>query len=789
MSKVSVSTKLLRGKHIPTIQRIMEISKSLQEEILSVQNKLKNAIRDHQICVDKLKDDPDNTNVLDQIQQIQIYIVSLGRRQKQVVQRLRTEVETLKAESANGSKVSVASLLGLNNNNHIINNNARNGESTDSKDHKNINILGGIIKKEDYEEEIRNDDSSPSQENDCSNRERSNSVESISYEDDVVEISADENSNEKQDMEEECGIESSMQVSFLGTLGLITTTMSIELQSRKAERKRRRTANHQFVYSNWELSTKRKRYSYLQSAGKAPQTRQSAARSIGPSPTPQQSGKILANKSLPPSTKNSSSSKTLISTQKVIAKPNILRNGVENKTVTKNGNENNAQSQNNKALGSKVVHIPGLPSSLTIERIEADSAICISCRNPGTLTICQQCSSKYHISCHTVSPPPPKICPACALNLKDSPSFTGVICKKENELEEKERERYELRERNSELRLQVYELEKRSQLLSQSLQLQRRTRQEVLGKQEKTQKSIKRLVDFIKLMQLQKETSCPQISESTSCHRPPISSQSPQVQCPSPITQQSKIPHKSIEPTHQKSDSSTNSPTRETSPSSITKTNSICQIIPPIKNHQHHPIPINSNHTTSLKKSPNQRITMEVEEEEEPEEEEDKTMEKLEIKTTQSLIINCQAHVATVQHTVSPKCHSPNHQIPSSAIKSSVVAEQNQVVTLLPVENQTTLEAYPVSIESMCPTTDNMDSIVHRPTKTIHMTKTYQDSVTYSTHCSQSITSPISSPVVQVNHKETQQIEQTTQTFGNILKSKTQNFMTEQTSPQIIPNT
>lgn len=37
--------------------------------------------------------------------------------------------------------------------------------------------------------------------------------------------------------------------------------------------------------------------------------------------------------------------------------------------------------------------------------------------------------------------------------------------------EEKERERYELRERNSELRLQVYELEKRSQLLSQSLQV------------------------------------------------------------------------------------------------------------------------------------------------------------------------------------------------------------------------------------------------------------------------------------------------------------------------------
>lgn len=74
-----------------------------------------------------------------------------------------------------------------------------------------------------------------------------------------------------------------------------------------------------------------------------------------------------------------------MSTQKINAKPNILRNGSENKVLSKNGNEN-TQSQNNKSVGSKVVHIPGLPSSLTIERIEADSAICISCRNPGKET-------------------------------------------------------------------------------------------------------------------------------------------------------------------------------------------------------------------------------------------------------------------------------------------------------------------------------------------------------------------------------------------------------------------
>lgn len=32
---------------------------------------------------------------------------------------------------------------------------------------------------------------------------------------------------------------------------------------------------------------------------------------------------------------------------------------------------------------NKAVHIPGLPSSLTIERIGSDSIVCIRCENPG----------------------------------------------------------------------------------------------------------------------------------------------------------------------------------------------------------------------------------------------------------------------------------------------------------------------------------------------------------------------------------------------------------------------
>lgn len=83
--------------------------------------------------------------------------------QKQVLQRLRKEVEAFKAQNANGPKVSLASLLGLDNNNrHITNNN-------DKKSNKvvgNANNLDVKISKDDYEDTVRNSDvPSPSQEN------------------------------------------------------------------------------------------------------------------------------------------------------------------------------------------------------------------------------------------------------------------------------------------------------------------------------------------------------------------------------------------------------------------------------------------------------------------------------------------------------------------------------------------------------------------------------------------------------------------------------------------------
>ncbi|KZC07464.1 PHD finger protein 21A, partial [Dufourea novaeangliae] len=336
--------------------------------------------------------------------------------QKQVVQRLRKEVETFKAENANGAKVSIASLLGLNNNNHITNNNERKLKTTG-------NDFSTKSSKEDYEEVVRNGDvPSPPQTATRRRKERPSSVETISGEDDVIEVSMDENSNEKSEKEEpvkECKQELTEKINFLSALGLITTSTCAELQNRRAERKRRSTANPQFVYSSLEVPTKRKRHSYLQS-GNVPQTRQTTARMNGPSPPPV---KVAPPKSTsPPSSRTVM--KSLIPVQKTATRPNILRNVTESKVYTNKTKVENGPNQIQlpvptvktvQSIGNKAVHIPGLPSSLTIERISNDSAVCISCRNPGTLTVCENCASNYHVSCHSISPAPPRICPKCAL--------------------------------------------------------------------------------------------------------------------------------------------------------------------------------------------------------------------------------------------------------------------------------------------------------------------------------------------------------------------------------------
>ncbi|XP_011868121.1 PREDICTED: uncharacterized protein LOC105562151 isoform X4 [Vollenhovia emeryi] len=787
----------------------MEISKSLHEEIVTVQQKLQRAILEHQTCVERQQSDPNNPDLHAQKKKIQVYIVSLGRCQKQSVQRLRNEVDALKADNANGSKVSIPSLLGLNNNNHITNNNETKHEAA-------ANGFETKPSKENYEEVVRNGDVHRSRDKDCE-KLRSSSVETVSGEDDVVEVSLDENSDDKQEEEaqKEHNIETSEKYNYLNCLGLITKSKCMELQNRRVERKRRSTANPQFVYSMFEQPSKRKRHSYLQS-GNAPHTRQTTARMNGPSPPP---NKTQPTKSTSPPAQTVT--KSLYPVHKSTTRPNILRNADSKVFVNKNKMEDNqvrlsvSSAKSVQSIGNKVVHIPGLPSSLTIERIGSDSIVCICCENPGSLTTCRNCSSNYHISCHTRSTPPPRICPKCISSMDEEEDIEKdeeangqevdnklLRYKKDEKLEEKERERYELRERNSDLRLQVYELEKRSQLLGQSLQLQQRMRQDLLGKQEKTQRSIKRLVDFIKLIQLRKNTPPPS-SASISCLPQPSSSRSTRTISPS---QTSTSPKTASSP--RSSITSTDKPPYFAITSSITTHASPMSKktrLSPVPTPTNCPVPPSNqksiNHISSSRKSPSRLegpISLLAVK--------PKNQAAPQFSTTNcrpvaalpfrpasnpSSPIPCSTIVTTVRNKPIVQSHSTvssyqNCQILFTPSRTTISwteqpstaespgpnshAATNSVSISQPDQAQKSyclLTAMPKTAMTSSSGQDQPDQRRKQQQRRVATIVASADQETSSTHCSQAITSPIPSPMVHASHEASAQTTETVLSCGS----------------------
>lgn len=618
-----------------------------------------------------------------------------------------------------------------------------------------------------------------------------------------------------EEPKKEVKVQSTEKLNFLCALGLITTFTYTEMQNKRAERKRRSTANPQFVYSSLEVPTKRKRHSYLQSVGNIPQTRQTTARKNGPSPPPV---KVVPTKSTSPPTR--AVMKSLIPVQKSTTRPNILRNVSESKVFVNKSKMGNGPKQiqlpisaikSVQSIGSKAVHIPGLPSSLTIERIGNDSAVCISCRNPGTLTVCGNCASNYHVSCHSISPAPPRICPKCALmeeeeiedgeDVDEEEEDSRAPFKKDEEFEEKERERYELRERNSDLRLQVYELEKRSQLLGQSLQLQHRTRQELLGKQEKTQRSIKRLVDFIKLMQVRKSGDSPAASVSASFPLQPSSSHSPQTtSLHQPSTSRKSDLHHRASPNNERAthpilpSSSISCPDRA-SPTS--GQNLKCPT--PISCQSAVPSQKNISHTSSSKKSQNH-----------PEVQASPPTSKV---VPQCSTINCKPHqVTTLVLRTKSLSPSPNTSLVTVRSKLAVqypLSTASSIQKTPPAlpntswnDRPSTAESprlnnhEPSSVSTNCDLPEPQTSCYPRtmqnqgnsykldcqltqrkqPASVVIQSIGHQESVVFSTHCSQAITSPISSPIILANHETLVQATKTAQPSGNSCIVKTTNW-------------
>ncbi|XP_066992894.1 PHD finger protein 21A isoform X2 [Anabrus simplex] len=395
---------------------VMEISKALKEDIMNIQQQLKNAIQNHQIMVLKQREDPSNMDIKKDILEVQKHIMFLGEKQKHLVQRLRKELD--EACITNGAAVTLSlGFMGkttLNNNNNSNYNNFTNGT--------NICMDRNTL---------------------CPERvEITNHKTSLSR---PASVNSSTSSDDSQGLQETIP-DSRMadKVEFLSAVGLVTREALSELQNRRVERKRRSTANHsQFIYgSSWDVS-KRKKSSYLVNQHTTRQTTRNQK------PEPPDPPKLISvssqniEVSVPPAPQ-SSTSRTLVPIDG--STPGALR-------------------------------IAGLPESLTVERISSPQQLCVICRRIGDLSVCNNCSVTYHSACSEDSRSCPQ-CTAkprtSPNNDRNSPSSCRAILQtyigshKVN-IEERIAEKLRLQQLNTQLTMEKDIMEQRAAELTVSL--------------------------------------------------------------------------------------------------------------------------------------------------------------------------------------------------------------------------------------------------------------------------------------------------------------------------------
>lgn len=332
-------------------------------------------------------------------------------------------------------------------------------------------------------------------------------------------------------------------------------------------------------------------------------------------------------------------------------------------------------------------------------------------------------------------------------------------------------------------------------------------RQDLLGKQEKTQRSIKRLVDFIKLIQLRKNESSPPSSASISCLPQPSSSRSARTISP-PQTS-----------TNQKTANSPRSsiPNTDKTPYIATITSSIAthDRASPISKKTKYPTPTNCpiplssqksiNHISSSKKSPNRLegpISLLAVK--------PKTKTVPQFSTTNcrpvaalpfkpasnpSSPIPCSTIVTTVRSKPIVQSHSmspyQNCQILFTPSRATISWTEQHSTAGSPGPNSHAANSVSISQtdqpqKSYCLLTatprvtssngQNQPDQRRKQQRRISTVIANTDHETSSTHCSQAITSPIPSPVVHVSHEVSAQTTETVRSCDNSSVAKNTNW-------------
>ncbi|VEN34912.1 unnamed protein product [Callosobruchus maculatus] len=454
----------------------LEITKQLKCSIESNQTRLKSAIQNHQKCLLKLKTDPYNVDLQKEVNIAEDDIIFIGLEQKSLLERLRDEYKAFQKLQKNQLVKNGIEERRFNLTNAL--NRAR-----------KQNILARSASTGSF-----SDDSQGGADQNCSPNSSSSSPEHRPTH------RADSASRRS-----EAQVPRDLaQSEFLSYFCLATHDLYREMQNRRAERKRRSTANPHFLYGNkgWDFLTgnKRKRNNYLVSPVSPPNTRQSVRKK--------------QERTSPPL--NATTTGSQASPAPVLSGGTALSSNGGTVTAKQEANAGTASASTtalNKNVLSSFPSIPNLPSGLIIERVSPsespspDTKVCNVCKLSGAITICETCSNGFHISCHNRPlSQTPRQCPKCmikevrTIGTLNVPSGMTVSYINTPEYTEKLNEKKQLEEKRQTLTAELTQLQNRHSQLTISLKDQKNQQDELLMTQQSTEEKIKQILNFINQM-------------------------------------------------------------------------------------------------------------------------------------------------------------------------------------------------------------------------------------------------------------------------------------------------
>nr|CAI5862310.1 unnamed protein product [Callosobruchus analis] len=454
----------------------LEITKQLKCSIESNQTRLKSAIQNHQKCLLKLKTDPYNVDFQKEVNIAEDDIIFIGLEQKSLLERLRDEYKAFQKLQKNQIVKNGLEERRFNLTNAL--NRAR-----------KQNILARSASTGSF-----SDDSQGGGDQNCSPHSSSSSPEHRPSQR-VDSASRRSEATVPRDL---------AQSEFLSYFCLATHDLYREMQNRRAERKRRSTANPHFLYGNkgWDFLTgnKRKRNNYLVSPVSPPNTRQSVRKK--------------QERTSPPL--NATIAGTHGSSALVFSGGTAPSSNGASAAAKQEANVGTAAASTtamNKSVLSSFPSIPNLPSGLIIERVSPsespspDTKICNVCKLTGAITICETCSNGFHISCHNRPlSQTPKQCPKCmvkevrTIGSLNVPSGMTVSYINTPEYTEKLKEKKQLEEKRQTLTAELTQLQNRHSQLTISLKDQKNQQDELLMTQQSTEDKIKQILNFINKM-------------------------------------------------------------------------------------------------------------------------------------------------------------------------------------------------------------------------------------------------------------------------------------------------